>query len=68
MRKKDEKLFSKTSLCAIRLGLSRHFKQVLNVDKIKKKEFNEASRVYEIQCVELKKQGLNTNLQLLAKT
>ena len=58
VRKKDGKMYSKTSLCAIRFGLNRHFKQVLNVDIIKDKEFNEANRIYEAQCVELKKQGL----------
>ena len=58
VRKKDGNLYSKTSLCAIRFGLNRHFKQALNVDIIKDKEFNEANRVYEAQCVELKKQGL----------
>ena len=57
-RKKDGNMYSKTSLCAIRFGLNRHFKQVLNVDIIRDKEFNEANRVYEAQCVELKKQGL----------
>ena len=38
--------------------MCRHFKQELNVDITKDVEFNEANRVYEAQCVELKKQGL----------
>ena len=57
VRTKSGKLYAKSSLCAIRFGLCRHFKQVLKVDIIKHKEFNEANRIYEAQCVELKKQG-----------
>ncbi|XP_078364039.1 uncharacterized protein LOC144648312 [Oculina patagonica] len=60
VRKKGGNPYSKTSLCAIRFGLSRHFKQALNVDIVKDKEFIEANRVYEAQCKELKKQGLAT--------
>ena len=57
VRTKSGKLYAKSSLCAIRFGLCRHLKQVLKVDIIKDKEFNEANRIYEAQCVELKKQG-----------
>ena len=57
-RKKDGQMYSKNSLCFIRFVLCRHFKQELNIDIIKDMEFNEANRVYEAQCVELKKQGL----------
>ena len=39
-------------------GLNRHFKEVLKIDIMKDKEFNEAHRVYIAQCVGLKKQGL----------
>ena len=51
-------MYSKNSLCSIRFALCRHFKQELNIDIIKDTEFNEANRIYEAQCVELKKQGL----------
>ena len=57
-RKKDGQMYSKNSLCSIRFALCRHFKQELNIDIIKDTEFNEANRIYEAQCVELKKQGL----------
>ena len=57
-RRKDGNFYTKTSLCAIKFGLSRHFKQVLNVDITKDVEFNEANRVYAAQCAELKRQGL----------
>jgi len=70
-RKKDGQMYSKNSLCSVRFALSRHVKQELNVDIIKDVEFKEANRVYEAQCVELKKQGLaktEHKLQLLTKT
>ena len=57
-RKKDGQMYSKNSLCSIRFALCRHFKQELNIDIIKDTEFDEANRIYEAQCVELKKQGL----------
>ncbi|CAH3185501.1 unnamed protein product, partial [Porites lobata] len=57
-RKKDGQMYSKNSLCSTRFALCRHFKQELNIDIIKDTEFNEANRIYEAQCVELKKQGL----------
>ena len=56
-RKKDGQMYSKNSLCSIRFALCRHFKQELNIDIIKDTEFNEANRIYEAQCVELKKQA-----------
>jgi len=56
-RKKDGQMYSKNYFCSVRFALSRHFKQELNVDIIKDVEFKEANRVYEAQCVELKKQG-----------
>ena len=57
--KKEGTPHVKCSLCVIRLGLNRNFKEVLRIDIIKDKEFNEANRVSdEAQCVELKKQGL----------
>ena len=42
----------------MRFALCRHSKQELSIDIIKDTEFNEANRIYEAQCVELKKQGL----------
>ena len=51
-------MYSKNSLCSIRFALCKHFKQELNIDIIKDTEFNEANRIYEAQCVELKEQGL----------
>ena len=57
-RKKDGQMYAKNFLCSIRFSLCRHFKQELNVDIIKDVKYNEADRVYETQCVELKKQGL----------
>ena len=57
-RKKDGQMYSKNSLCSIRFAFFRHFKQELIIDIIKDTEFNEANRIYEAQCVELKKQGL----------
>ena len=57
-RKKDGQMWSKNSLCSIRFALCRHFKQELNIDIIKDTESNEANRIYEAQCVQLKIQGL----------
>ena len=57
-RKKDGQMYSKSSICSMRFALCRYFKQELSIDIIKDTEFNEANRIYEAQCVELKKQGL----------
>lgn len=46
--KNDGNLYSKTSLCVIRFSFNRHFKQVLNIDIIKDKKFNEGNRVFEV--------------------
>ena len=60
VRTKNGKMYAKSSLCTLRFALNRHFKQVLNVDIIKDKEFIEANRVYETQCAELRERGLGT--------
>ncbi|XP_028415787.1 uncharacterized protein LOC114539361 [Dendronephthya gigantea] len=58
VRKKDGSEYTKNSLCSIRFGLNRYFKSLFNNDIIKDKEFDEANKVYEAQCVALKKRGL----------
>ena len=57
-RKKTGELYSKSSLCALRFGLSRHFKEHLDVDIVKDKEFEEANQVFFAQCLKLKREGL----------
>ena len=57
-RKQDGSQYQKGSLSAIRFGLNRHFKEILNVDITKDTEFEEANQVFIAQCVKLKKEGL----------
>ena len=57
-RKQDGSQYQKGSLSAIRFGLNRHFKEILNVDITKDTEFEEANKVFIAQCVKLKKEGL----------
>ena len=47
----------------MRFALCRHSKQELSIDIIKDTEFNEANRIYEAQCVELKKQASENSTQ-----
>jgi hypothetical protein len=60
-RKQDGSQYQKSSLSAIRFGLNRHFKEILNVDITKDTEFKEANQVFIAQCVKLKKEGLAKN-------
>ena len=43
--------YTKNSLCSICFGLKRHFMASMNIDIIKSKEFDEANRVYQAQCI-----------------
>ena len=58
LRKQDRSQYQKGSVIAIRFGLNRHFKEILNVDITKDTEFKEANKVLIAQCVKLKKEGL----------
>ena len=58
-RKTDGNFYSKTSLSSIRWGIQRKIKEVReNIDIINDPEFGTSQRVFDAQCVELKKIGL----------
>ena len=59
VRKKDGSPYTKNSLCALRFGLNRYFKQHFKVDIIKDKSFDDANRAYGAHCRNLKDIGLD---------
>jgi hypothetical protein len=59
-RKQNGKLYSKSSLSALRFGLNKHFKELLDVDIVKDNEFKETNQVFiaQWQCMKLRREGL----------
>ena len=58
VRKKTGELYLKSSLCALRFGLNRHFKEHLDVDIVKDNEFKEANQAFIVQYAKQKREGL----------
>ena len=58
LRKKDGTFYTKSAFRAIRNGVQRQFKALLEVDIIDDPSFTRSENVFRAQCVQLEKKGL----------